>query len=81
MNRSMTDWAWRAAMLLLLGWVGTELHGLREELSLSPDTEQETATSLGSTPGVDRCEDHRLQVRGKALQQPAATPHRATPAA
>lgn len=78
MNRSMADWAWRTAMLLLLAWVGTELHALRQDLSMTMDVEQETATSLGRTPGVAGCEDHSLQVRG--LQQPAAA-RQAAPAA
>ena len=80
MNRSMGDWAWRGAMLLLLAWVGTELHSMRQELSMTVEVEQETATSLGPTPGVEGCEDHSLQVRGRPQAQPAAAAKRATPA-
>ena len=81
MNRSMTDWAWRTAMLLLLAWVGTELHSLRQDLSTTVEVEQETATSLGRTPGVEGCEDHSLQVRGRPQAQPAAATKRAAPTA
>ena len=81
MNRSMTDWAWRTAMLLLLAWVGTELHSLRQDLSTTVEVEQETATSLGRTPGVEGCEDHSLQVRGRPPAQPAAATKRAAPTA
>ena len=81
MNRSMGDWAWRGAMLLLLAWVGTELHSMRQELSMTVEVEQETATSLGRTPGVEGCEDHSLQVRGKPRVRPAATANQAAPAA
>ncbi len=91
MNRSMGDWVWRATMLLLLAWVGTELHNMRRELSMTVEAEQETATSLGRTPGVEGCEDHSLQVRGRPQvgphpyrqqqqAQPAAATGRAAPA-
>lgn len=88
MNRSIADWAWRITMLLLLAWVGTELHTLRQALSMTLDVEQETTTHLGRTPGVQGCEDYRLQVRGgrqrwlpaQPQPQPAANARRASPA-
>lgn len=42
MKRLIAEWLWRAAILCALGWIGWELHQIREELQ-PPADEQSTA--------------------------------------
>jgi chromosome segregation ATPase len=42
MKRLIAEWLWRATILCALGWIGWELHQIREELQQSAD-EQSTA--------------------------------------
>jgi len=32
MTRLIAEWFWRAAMVCALGWIGWELHGIREDM-------------------------------------------------
>jgi hypothetical protein len=42
MKRLIADWLWRATIIVALGWIGWELHQIREQL-LPTAEEQSTA--------------------------------------
>jgi len=39
MKRIIGEWVWRVAMVCALGWVGLEVHGLREDLAQPADND------------------------------------------
>jgi hypothetical protein len=50
MKRIIGEWVWRAVMVCALGWIGLELHGLREDLSQPAD---DGSTVTAETDGED----------------------------
>ena len=47
MKQLIADWLWRGALLVVLCWIGWELHGIHGEMMLPVD-EQSTATAPDS---------------------------------
>lgn len=54
MNRLIVEWFWRTAMVCALGWIGWELHGIRQEL-LKPVGEDMTV--IADTDDNQSCFD------------------------
>lgn len=46
--RTILEWAWRAAVVVLLAWIGVELHLLRGDVQPAP--EDQTTASADSDP-------------------------------
>jgi hypothetical protein len=67
MNRLIADWLWRMALLGALGWIGWELHGLREDM-MEPVDAQTTASTEPDVmrDSLDALHDDMEDLRQKA---------------
>ena len=54
MTKLIAEWVWRIAVLVLLAWIGAELHALHDDL-MAPADDQPATTS---TPASLRDEPH-----------------------
>jgi uncharacterized protein YoxC len=51
MNRHIAEWLWRIALIVLLVWIGSELHQLRIDVQPGPDDNSTTATTPDGANG------------------------------
>jgi hypothetical protein len=72
MKRIIGEWVWRVAMVCALGWLGLELHGLREDLA-QPADEDPAMTAEADGSDSQGCVDAvRQRVRDSAPKIAAA---------
>jgi hypothetical protein len=55
MKRLIAEWIWRAAIIVALGWIGLELHQLRQDM-MAPIDEQ-GAETIGPDPLDEQAEE------------------------
>jgi len=69
MKRIIGEWIWRLAMVCALGWIGLELHGLREDLAQPADDDLAAAEQAESDDGQG-CPEvvrHRTKASGPKI--------------
>ena len=76
MKRIIGEWIWRVAMICALGWVGLELHGLREDL-MQPADDNPPVTAEADGENGGGCVDVVRQ-RVRASGQKIAAAHLAS---
>ena len=54
MIKLIAEWVWRIAVVVLLAWIGAELHALHDDLMAPEDDQPATA----ATPACARNEPH-----------------------
>jgi hypothetical protein len=66
MKRIIGEWVWRVALVCALGWVGLELHGLREDLS-QPADDDPSVTAEADGESSEGCVRQRSRGSGQKI--------------
>jgi hypothetical protein len=72
MKRIIGEWVWRVALVCALGWVGLELHGLREDLSQPADDDPPVTAEADGESGEGCVDAIRQRIRGTGPKIAAA---------
>ena len=60
MTKLIAEWVWRIAVVVLLAWIGAELHALHDDL-VAPGGDQPATTAMPARwPGAAAAVSHEL---------------------
>jgi hypothetical protein len=66
MKQHIAEWLWRAVIICALGWIGWELHQIREEMLLPADEQISAEAAPDDLQGsVDALGEHVVRLNEK----------------
>jgi len=60
MTKLIAEWGWRIAVVVLLAWIGAELHALHDDLVAPGDDQPATTATPARWPGAAAAVSHEL---------------------